>query len=85
MLMCSINEEDVTVASSANDGVIGRIDEYDFDTDNDFREFSGVPVSRACTIRPGRVVRGYLRLDISSMSDVSDFLVYISLFRIVVM
>ena len=64
-----VNEADVTVASSANDFVTGRIDNYDTDTDTDtdnydLSEFSEVPVGRTCTIRSGRVARAYLRLRI---------------------
>ena len=36
----------------------------DTDTNSDFNELSEVPVGRACTTRPGRVLRVDLRLDI---------------------
>lgn len=36
----------------------------DTDTNSDFSELNEVPVGRACTTRPGRVLRVYLSLDI---------------------
>lgn len=36
----------------------------DTDTNSDFSELSEVPVGRACTTRPGRALRAYLRSDI---------------------
>lgn len=36
----------------------------DTDTNSDFSELSEVPVGRACTTRPERVLPAYLRLDI---------------------
>ena len=36
----------------------------DTDTNSDFSELNEVPVGRACSTRPGRVLRVYLSLDI---------------------
>lgn len=36
----------------------------DTDTNSDFSKLNEVPVGRACSTRPGRVLRVYLSLDI---------------------
>ena len=60
-----------TVANEIVDPMALALQEVrDTDTNSDFSELNEVPVGRACTTRPGRVLRVYLSLDI--------YLIYIS-------